>query len=360
MLRVIIVLTVLLFGVALAAQYPQFIEHYYANGLFVYLSGLLRMLFNKVPFSIGDFLYTFLIAGLLYGFFRLLKALLNRNFRQAGQVIVKGIIAVQAIILSFYILWGMNYFRQPGYQILNLPDTAFTATDVHRVAAMLIDSLNQTRSQFNNNASTSSDSYIFSQSSIAINQLATKQFRIMGWRPGVKPSLYTPLLNYMGTSGYNNPFTGEAQLNTRMPAFDRPATACHEMAHQLGFAREDEANFIGFLAAIQSQQPSIRYSGYYLAAQEFLQYMHRRDSADYKRLRYRLSASVVSDFKTDSAYWAHYQGQVEQITGRFYGAFLKANNQPAGLHTYNRMIILTLAWYKKREKVAFKGNTWVK
>ena len=47
--------------------------------------------------------------------------------------------------------------------------------------------------------------------------------------------------------GYYNPFTGEAQVNTNVPAFVIPFTTCHEMAHQIGYASESEASFVGFL-----------------------------------------------------------------------------------------------------------------
>ena len=68
--------------------------------------------------------------------------------------------------------------------------------------------------------------------------------------------------NYSGFTGYYNPFTGESQVNSTVPVFTIPYTACHEVAHQLGYAKEMEANFAGYLAASTSDDNFFRYSVY--------------------------------------------------------------------------------------------------
>src|SRR5665811_1952947 len=80
--------------------------------------------------------------------------------------------------------------------------------------------------------------------------------------PSVKFSFYGYLADYMGFSGYYNPFTCEAQVNTTIPSFVQPFTTCHEIGHQLGYAKEEEANFCGFLATKSSTDPAFRYSVY--------------------------------------------------------------------------------------------------
>src|SRR5690606_3678956 len=81
----------------------------------------------------------------------------------------------------------------------------------------------------------------------------------------VKSSWLHPIISYLGTAGYYNPLTGEAQVNTAMPGFTQPFTALHELAHQSGVGPEDEANFIAFIAGIGSEKVLFRYSAYYQA-----------------------------------------------------------------------------------------------
>ncbi len=155
------------------------------------------------------------------------------------------------------------------------------------------------------------------------------------------------MLNYIGTSGYYNPFTSEAQMNYQMPVFDRPVTACHEMSHQMGYGAEDEANFVGYLAGIGSQDRLLRYSAYHLAVDEFMHALRYRDSSASKELRPRISVAVHEDFKAEREYWLAYQGKAGILSSIFYDKFLKANNQPRGLNTYNRMVLLVMALEEK-------------
>ena len=69
-------------------------------------------------------------------------------------------------------------------------------------------------------------------------------------------------MSRLGLSGFYMPFTGEPNFNDAQPDFDLPYVIAHEKAHQRGFAREDEANFIAFLVCVNSTDPYLRYSGY--------------------------------------------------------------------------------------------------
>jgi hypothetical protein len=213
---------------------------------------------------------------------------------------------------------------------------------------LLIDSANTRRSMLQPIDELRNNSAIFHSAEQAIKLLGKKHPAFQSYFPAAKSALFTPVLNYMGTAGYFNPFTGEAQVNYNMPLVNRPVTACHEMAHQMGFAREDEANFIGFVAGINSTDRLLKYSAYYMAMEEFLHQVRRRDTVLFHHLKERISVPVKQDMKADRAYWLRYQNQIGYITGLFYDQFLKANKQSDGLRSYNRMINLTLAYYKKK------------
>ena len=137
-------------------------------------------------------------------------------------------------------------------------------------------------------------------------------------------------------------------MNYEMPVFDRPVTACHEMSHQMGYGPEDEANFVGFLAGIGSKDRLLRYSAYYLAVDEFMHALRYRDSTANNQLKPRISLAVHNDFKAERKYWLAYQGKADILSSLFYDRFLKVNNQPQGLDTYNRMVLLVMAMYGKK------------
>lgn len=331
----------------LFAGYPQTVERYFSEGVYPVVSIVLHPVLNIFPFSVGDVLYTLVIGYLVYALIRFIRLLFKKEFLRAGFRVLKLIIKIQIAILVFYLFWGMNYFRPSAGERLNLRDTSYTTDKLKAVTAMLIDSANATRARLNANDLKQGNDTIYETAVKAIRKLSSDSVKFRTYHPDIKPSLLTPLLNYIGTSGYFNPFTGEAQLNYQMPVFNRPVVACHEMSHQMGYGLEDEADFVGFLAGVNSNDKLLRYSAYHLAVDEFMHALYYRDSLENKKLKPRVSKAVHQDFVDERKYWMTYQGKLNVITGIFYNHYLKVNNQPQGLDTYNRMILLVMAKYGK-------------
>ncbi|BAU52600.1 DUF3810 family protein [Mucilaginibacter gotjawali] len=328
------------------ANYPKLVERYYAEGFYPVICKILHPVFNIFPFSVGDVFYILVSAYLLYALFRLIKLAFKRQFKQAVMFLLALIIVVQTGILVFYLFWGMNYFRPGAGERLNLRDTGYTTENLVKVTNMLIDSANVARARINPADLQQNNDSIYHTAIAAVKRLSADSANFRTWYPRVKSSLLTPLMNYMGTSGYYDPFTGEAQMNSQMPLVNRPFVACHELSHQVGFATEDEANFGGFIAGINSPDRLLRYSAYNLAVEECMYALFFRDSLQFKKLKPRLSLPVRNDYKAERLYWQKYESRLNRISGIFYDHFLKHNNQPQGLGTYNRMVLLVMAKYR--------------
>lgn len=343
----IAVLAVSICLLMILAGYPQTIERYFSKGFYPVICYLLHPVLNVFPFSIGDILYILAIIYLLYAFARFIKLLFKKEFIRVGFLLAGMVIKVQVAILFFYLFWGMNYFRPSAGERLNLRDTNYTTASLKAVTALLIDSANACRARLTPADLAQNNSTIYQTAVQAVSKLSNDSINFRTYHPDVKPSILTPLLNYIGTSGYFNPFTGEAQINYQMPVFNRPVVACHEMSHQMGYGPEDEADFTGFLAGIGSSDRLLRYSAYHLGVDEFMHALYYRDSLANKQLKPCISKAVHQDFVTERAYWLAYQNRAEIITSIFYDRFLKVNNQPQGLGTYNRMVLLVMAKFKK-------------
>jgi len=335
----------------IAGGHSNFIEVWYTHGLYSIISGITHTLSGWIPFSIGDILYIGVIIICIHTVWKLITHAISRRWGKLGLGLLKLIIGLQLFIVAFYLLWGLNYSRPAVSKILNLPDDPYTVSQLTATTNLLIDSVNARRALLNQVDWQTSNSRIFQSAKKATEILGKNQPAFRSYNPAAKRALFTPVLNYMGTAGYFNPFTGEAQVNYSMPLVNRPVTACHEMAHQMGFAREDEANFIGFIAGINSTDHLLRYSAYYMAMEEFLHQARLRDTVLFHHLKSRISIPVKQDMKADRAYWLRYQNQIGYVTSLFYDQFLKANKQPDGLQSYNRMINLTMAYYKQDNKL---------
>lgn len=339
------VLLVLIFSLRTS---PDFVERYYSTGLFTFVRGGFQFLFNHLPFSAGDILYIIIIILLIWGLVTVIKLLVRKNFHEAGQLLLGFVLKMQISVALFYLLWALNYFRQPAHERMYLQPYQYKPAQLIAVTSMLIDSANQSRALLKASDFNVNEHQIVEPAIEAVMGLSSFNPPLLAIKPAAKGSLLSPVLNYLGTAGYYNPFTGEAHFNNLMPVFTQPFVACHEMAHQMGFGAEDEANFAGFIAGKSSDNKLLKYSAYYLASQEFMNEVWRTDSLAFRQLKGRISAQVIGDLEIERGYWTRYQGDAARLSSVFYDNYLKANKQPEGLQTYNRMIKLSMAYYKKK------------
>ena len=158
-----------------------------------------------------------------------------------------------------------------------------------------------------------------------------------------KPVLFSEAMSYLDIAGMYFPFTVESNINVDGPFFTIPATMGHELAHQCGFMREDEANFIGYLSCKQSADPLTRYSGYSLAYDYALSALIRTDREAAVAVNDTLSDAVRADRMARAEYLKQFEGPVAEASNAANNAYLKANQQTDGTRSYGRMVDLLLA-----------------
>lgn len=160
-----------------------------------------------------------------------------------------------------------------------------------------------------------------------------------------KSSMMSLIQSYNGTSGYINPLTGEAHVNSRIPKTSYPTTICHEMSHQLGFAAENEANFIGFLAALYNGDIYFKYAAYRMATRYTIFDLYKRDPELYKKLYRTLNKGILKDFRASSEFWDQYENPFEPLIKKGYNAYLKSNKQRGGIDSYNYVVDLLISYH---------------
>ena len=165
-----------------------------------------------------------------------------------------------------------------------------------------------------------------------------------------KPVLFSELMSYADIAGMYFPFTVESNINVDGPFFTIPATMGHELAHQCGFMREDEANFIGYLSCKQSADPLTRYSGYSLAYDYALSALIRTDREAAVAVNDTLSKAVRADRVARAEYLKQFEGPVAEASNAANNAYLKANQQTDGTRSYGRMVDLLLAEARQEAK----------
>ena len=163
--------------------------------------------------------------------------------------------------------------------------------------------------------------------------------------PSARPKavFLSPLLSRVGITGIYFPFTGEPNVNTTLPDVELPFSAAHEVAHQRGFAREDEANYVGYLACRLHPDADFRYSGLLAASHYALAALHEVDPTAASRVQAGRSAAVLRDEAAIRAWMERYRGRANEVGRRVNDTYLKAQGQAEGVRSYGRMVDLLLA-----------------
>lgn len=335
--------------IQIISLFPEFVEKYYSNGLYVRISSAERWLFGWIPFSFGDVLYGIVIFLLIRWLWKIRK-----SWKIAWKDNLLQIVGFVSIFyFLFHLLWAMNYHR------MKLPEkmgfaTEYSDGELLDFTKKLIGKTNAlhfriTKDTAQKVANNHSQEQVFSINHVAYEKLSKRYpFFDLG-RPSSKKSLISLQLTYMGFSGYLNPFTNEAQVNDMVPMYSFPATASHEMAHQIGYASESEANFVGYLAAVNSDDEILAYSGYTLALKYCLRSVEARDEKAFLALLQSVNPGIRKNFKESRIFWESYESFVEVGFKFFYDNFLKANKQEEGLESYSRFVDLLVNYYKSEK-----------
>lgn len=326
---------------------PQLIEKVYAEKFYPIIALINRWLMHFFSFSIGDLLY---FGGISYFIYQILLLVINYK-NPAFQARKISDFLLQTLWI-FYLSWGLNYFRQPLAEQLHLSQKKYTAEQLIKVTDTLIKQANSLQYQITNSDSIAveipySFDHILNKTPIGYQKIAS-YIKVKYRVPCIKPSLFSTQISYMKVSGYLNPFTGEAQVNKLYPKVFLPSIASHEVAHQLGFAPENEANFLGYLAASHHPDLYFKYAATIDALYYFLIELKQYDSDLFKEYLKKINIGILKNYKEAQNFHKRYRFPIN--FSKTYDAYLKLNQQKSGIKSYNEMVSLVIAYYYRHSK----------
>ena len=250
---------------------------------------------------------------------------------------------------AFHFFWAFNYYRKPLHAELNIGST-YTTEELILVTEQLIKSANKAHERIQSYDSLKVEVPYSKQDLLKMTldgyEALSADFPNFKYQPSsIKASIYSLALTYMGFSGYLNPFTNEAQVNILIPKYQLPSTASHEVAHQLGYAAENEANFIGMLACMYHNDAYFNYSGHIFGLRYCLSELYLRDPEQFKELKNQVRQGIFANFKESSEFWSNYENPLEPLFKSTYNSYLKANNQEKGIDSYNYVVGLIVNYF---------------
>ena len=245
--------------------------------------------------------------------------------------------------------WGLAYHKMPLEKLMGLNTQNIKNQEVVDLCKELIDSTNKKRSLLSDTQiHKSSYEDIFKYAPAAYTNLRGR-FHFLDYKnPSIKKAAGSDLLAYMSTSGIYMFPSGEANINTNNVLYDVPYVTTHEMAHQLGFASEDEANFLAYLACRNYPNPLFQYSAYYGTVFRALNKVWEIDSTLSKELYAKLDPKVIADREKEKVVWMKFRNPIQKyIVSPFYDIFLKSNGQEEGSRSYDLVLDLMVAERRK-------------
>ena len=317
----------------LAAKRIGGFAQWYSVNVYSLIAGTVGRLFGAVSFSVAEVLVIALplliIADIVICRKRLRAALAH-------------ILLIASFLFFLYAAnCGVNYYRDPFVDPEALAEARFTKQQLTDFCEYVVSQIN------------GCEAADYPQGSELAETARSSMYRLSGSEPYLKGYYPVPkqigilsgLFSGMGVSGIYSPFTVEANVNGQMPDIEKPFTACHELSHLRGYMNEGEANYIGWLACIGSDDPAFRRDGWLIAWIYAGNALYRVDPEEYARLYEMLPEEAVAEIKENSRFWAVHENRSSEVQDRVNDAYLKANGQAEGIQSYGMLTTLMLMWY---------------
>ena len=339
-------------------NHPEQVEANYSRSIYPVISRAVGAVSSKVPTSLAEILIVVtaallalvLVIRILRVIFGKLRNRRRNRIRLFSFLITLGILA--GVLLNlFYVMWGFNHFRKPASALFDLDVRPRSKEELVEAFEHLAQEAAELREQV---AVDEKGIFTVGDPELSFNGAAAA-FRALGaenelFANTVYPAkrvIMSETLSKLNIAGIYIPYTAEANVNTDQPDLFLPSGAAHELAHYMGFAREDEADFIAFYVSRFSNDASLRYSSTMLALNYCASELYKRDSKLFGELYERLyTEGMRRDFADYSEYYKKYENEkAAKVNDKVNDTYLKYNGQQDGINSYGRMLDLLLAYY---------------
>jgi hypothetical protein len=343
-------------------------EYVFARGIYHKLSQVISQISGLVPFSLMEVEVVLVpIIGLLL-LVRFLRKWIGtlRKRENPGYYLAQGVlnlgVVVSILLFLFVILGGVNYYRYPFTTFSGLEIKDSSVDELYNLSLDLAKQAAELRSQIKINEIEDSNGVlklgnsnwreISTTAKQAFSKLSEDYPALAGNYGGPKPVFFSRFMSRMEITGIFWPFTMEANVNIDAPEYTIPATMLHELAHLRGFMREDEANFIAYLASQRSDNIIFQYSGIMLALTYTTNQLYGQDPDLYLKVSEIYNIGMTADLRQSYYYWEMFEDTaISAVANTMNDTYLKANRQEDGVKSYGRMVDLLLAEYRIKESL---------
>lgn len=310
------------------------------------MSHMLSKISGIISFALSEIhLYVLIIALPVY---IILSVIRRVKFKYVATVLLTW---AGALLFSFVWLYGLVYFCPTPSEQMGLTGRIANSSELLDTAKYYRDILNAVEVNRGGDGRIERqplDSYNKAIISGYTKLSESYSFIIANPAPS-KGLVFGIVQSYLGISGIYLPWFAESCVNTDTPPQNLPATIAHELAHRQGAAPEDEANFLGILACMNSNNPNTEYSGAFLAFTYLSNALSTADPAGQSELWSGLKSEVIADLIGVREHYEQYEGPVNDMGEALNDTYLKVMQQEEGTKSYGMVVDLLIAEYKTKK-----------
>ena len=338
-LRHIILLILLAF--VLTARFSVEIGEWYSTVIYPVVSGFLSYAVSWISFSLEEIVVT--------GAVLLLTSIIIYGVRKKWgfvKVLFQACEFLLWIYVWFYIGWGCNYYRESIYDRLGVERQSYDEEVFNDFITDYADSLNSTYDALPNDLFYVGYDYFEDQVKDAFASLPSSAGLTVPhqWQ-SPKRLLFNDLYSAVGVMGFMGPFFCETQLNNDLLPAQFHFVYVHEYSHLLGVSSEDEANFWAYTICTRSDDPVLRYAGYYgILPYVLINASRVLSESDYKMFISTINPAVVEMYNAQREYLnSRYSKTLGRLQSAVYDAFLKGNKVTSGTASYVEVIDMIIS-----------------
>lgn len=325
---------------------------WYVDTVYPFWVSTIGRFWSYVPFSAVEILLYALIVGLVVGAGRGIWHMFRRKYK-ISDVLLSGAGTMVFLIGSLFCIYtamcGINYHATPFSERNGMELRTYTVAELTAYCEMITDEVNLLSDQVNREELKDLQKNR-EEAVCSMKNLGEIYEGLSGYYPRPKGIWVSEILSCQHLTGVYSPFTIEANYNQDMTAYNIPFTMAHELSHLRGFMREDEANYIAYLACSHSENTEFRYSGALMAWLYSSNLLYEYDPVTYEKLHGSLKPEVKKDLQENTKFWDKYEGVVSEVADKVNDTYLKANKQTDGVQSYDRMVDLLMAEYLSGEE----------
>ncbi len=344
----IAILSIVLYIIAIAnPTFADFFNRYIST----VPRGILATVTNILPISFAEL---FIICSPIIIFFIIRFAVkrYTASWHDVGIFCITLLSIISLLFSIFVFAFGIGYHTHELDKKLDLDKKEVSAKELAETAEWLISEVNsyvnylpfeEKGGSFNRHSIRETNNLLLD----SYSKLSDEYEFLPRLTSFVKPVMLSKPMTYTHISGVYTFFTGEANVNTNAPEYSIPYTIAHELAHQRGIAREDEANFIAFLVCINADDPYLQYCGYMNLCEYVLNALYSADQKLWEETYRKLNNRAIYEMIEYNKFYEKYRDNVVgEISGAINDAYLQANGT-VGSRSYGLVVDLAVAYYHK-------------